>query len=76
MINALIGQDIASVYQVAGLDKLFHPIDDYALVMQCGGCMIKQRQLINRLKDAKKITIPLPTTTCPLPICMIFFNMQ
>jgi [FeFe] hydrogenase H-cluster maturation GTPase HydF len=38
---------------VAGLDELPRPIDDYSLVIQCGGCMITHRQLVNRLKEAK-----------------------
>lgn len=44
---------------VAGLDHLPRSIDEYALVIQCGGCMITRRQLINRLKDAKKKSIPV-----------------
>ncbi len=44
---------------VAGLDGLPRPMDDYSLVVQCGGCMITRRQLINRLKDAKKKSIPV-----------------
>ena len=44
---------------VAGLDSLPRPIENYALVIQCGGCMITRRQLINRLKDAKARDIPV-----------------
>jgi [FeFe] hydrogenase H-cluster maturation GTPase HydF len=44
---------------VAGLDKLQRPMDDYALVVQCGGCMITHRQLQNRLKDAVNKNIPV-----------------
>ena len=39
---------------VAGLDKVERPIEDYALVIQCGGCMITRKQLLNRLKPAKE----------------------
>lgn len=38
---------------VAGLDKVERPIEDYALVIQCGGCMITRKQLLNRLGPAK-----------------------
>jgi predicted GTPase len=38
---------------VAGLDKIERPIDDYALIVQCGGCMITRKQLYNRLGPAK-----------------------
>jgi len=44
---------------VAGLDSLPRPMDDYSLVVQCGGCMITRRQLINRLKGAKDKSIPV-----------------
>jgi len=44
---------------VAGLDTIPHSVDDYSLVVQCGGCMITHRQIINRLKDAKKKSIPV-----------------
>lgn len=37
---------------VAGLNELPRPIQDYALVIQCGGCMITRKQLINRLRPA------------------------
>jgi [FeFe] hydrogenase H-cluster maturation GTPase HydF len=44
---------------VAGLDKLPRDIKDYALVVQCGGCMITRRQLVNRLKPAVEAGIPV-----------------
>ena len=42
---------------VAGLDVLPRPIIDYALVIQCGGCMITRKQLHNRLLPAIKAGI-------------------
>ncbi|MBN2272806.1 MAG: [FeFe] hydrogenase H-cluster maturation GTPase HydF [Bacteroidales bacterium] len=44
---------------VAGLNKLNRPVSDYALVVQCGGCMITRKQLINRLKPALDRGIPV-----------------
>jgi [FeFe] hydrogenase H-cluster maturation GTPase HydF len=44
---------------VAGLDTLPRPITDYALLIQCGGCMITRRQLLNRLQPAIKAGIPI-----------------
>ena len=44
---------------VAGLDVLPRPITNYALVIQCGGCMITRRQLHNRLQPAIKAGIPV-----------------
>ncbi len=37
---------------VSGLDKMKNDLSEYALVIQCGGCMITSKQLKNRLKDA------------------------
>ncbi len=44
---------------VAGLNELPRPITDYALVVQCGGCMITRKQLINRIKPAIDAGIPV-----------------
>ena len=44
---------------VAGLNKLPGNIHDYAMVIQCGGCMITRRQIINRLKPAIDAGIPV-----------------
>ncbi len=44
---------------VAGLDVLTRPITDYALLIQCGGCMITRKQLHNRLQPAIDAGIPV-----------------
>ena len=44
---------------VAGLDDIPGKITDYALVVQCGGCMITRRQMINRLRPAHEAGIPV-----------------
>ena len=44
---------------VAGLDDIPGKITDYSLVVQCGGCMITRKQLLNRLKPAKDAGIPV-----------------
>jgi len=44
---------------VAGLNLIPRDIHDYALVVQCGGCMITRRQLVNRLKPAIDAGIPV-----------------
>jgi [FeFe] hydrogenase H-cluster maturation GTPase HydF len=47
-------------YQVvAGLDTIPGKMTDYAMVIQCGGCMITRKQLINRLKPAVDAGIPV-----------------
>lgn len=44
---------------VAGLSSLPRDIKEYAIVIQCGGCVITRRQLINRLKPAVDAGIPV-----------------
>jgi [FeFe] hydrogenase H-cluster maturation GTPase HydF len=44
---------------VSGLNHLDRPVTDYALVVQCGGCMITRKQLVNRLKPAIDAGIPV-----------------
>ncbi len=44
---------------VAGLNQVPGKITDYSMVIQCGGCMITRKQLINRLKPAVKAGIPV-----------------
>jgi len=44
---------------VAGLDDPPRPISDYALAIQCGGCMITRKQIYSRLKPAIEAGIPV-----------------
>ena len=44
---------------VAGLNNIPRPITEYAMVIQCGGCMITRKQLHNRLQPAIDAGIPV-----------------
>jgi [FeFe] hydrogenase H-cluster maturation GTPase HydF len=44
---------------IAGLDEIPGEMDDYALLIQCGGCMITPKQLGNRLQPAIDAGIPV-----------------
>lgn len=44
---------------VAGLGNLPRDIKDYAMVIQCGGCVITRKQVISRLKPAVDEGIPV-----------------
>ncbi|MDR1847732.1 MAG: [FeFe] hydrogenase H-cluster maturation GTPase HydF [Bacteroidales bacterium] len=44
---------------VAGLSRIERPITDYAMIIQCGGCMITHRQLKSRLLPALENHIPV-----------------
>jgi [FeFe] hydrogenase H-cluster maturation GTPase HydF len=44
---------------VSGLSNIPGHITDYAMVIQCGGCVITRKQIINRLKPAVDAGIPV-----------------
>lgn len=44
---------------IAGLNDLPKNIHEYALVIQCGGCMITHKQLTNRIKPAIDAGVPV-----------------
>ncbi|MCX6231551.1 MAG: [FeFe] hydrogenase H-cluster maturation GTPase HydF [Bacteroidetes bacterium] len=44
---------------VAGLSKLPRDIHEYAMAIQCGGCVLTKKQVINRLKPAVDAGIPV-----------------
>lgn len=54
---------------VSGLSPLPRPATDYALAIQCGGCMITQKQLQNRLKPF--IDAGVPATNYGMAIAFI-----
>ncbi|MEI6093559.1 MAG: [FeFe] hydrogenase H-cluster maturation GTPase HydF, partial [bacterium] len=44
---------------VAGLDSVPKDIKEYSLVIQCGGCMLTRKQILNRIKLAADSNIPI-----------------
>lgn len=44
---------------VSGLTSLQQPITNYALVVQCGGCVITRKQIFNRLQPALDAKVPV-----------------
>ena len=54
---------------VAGLSALPRDIHDYSMVIQCGGCVITRKQVINRLKPA--IDAGIPVTNYGMAIAFI-----
>ncbi len=59
---------------VAGLDNLKRSIHDYALVVQCGGCMITSKQLKNRLKPAIDAGVPVTNYGMTIAYVQGIFN--
>ncbi len=57
-LTNFIGKNIE--YEVVtGLSKLPRDIHEYAMVIQCGGCVLTRKQVINRLKPAVDAGIPV-----------------
>jgi len=44
---------------VAGTNSAQHPIYEYALVIQCGGCMFTRKQILNKLKPFIDAGVPV-----------------
>ena len=44
---------------VPGLAEPPRPMNNYALVIQCGGCMITRKQLLNRIQSAIDANVPV-----------------
>lgn len=51
------GKSLDFVY-VTGLDKI-PDLTEFAMVVQCGGCMVTRKQLLNRLRPAVEMGIPV-----------------
>ncbi len=59
---------------VAGLDNLPRAITDYALVIQCGGCVVTRKQLHNRLRPAIEAGIPVTNFGMAIAYTQGIFN--
>jgi hypothetical protein len=44
---------------IAGLDNIKTNINNYAMLIQCGGCVATKKQITNRLKPAIEAGIPV-----------------
>jgi [FeFe] hydrogenase H-cluster maturation GTPase HydF len=59
---------------VSGHDILPRPINDYSLVIQCGGCMITRKQIHNRLQTAVKAGVPVTNYGMAIAFVMGIYN--
>lgn len=58
LIQSFTGKKI--IFEVvAGLSQIERPITDYALVIQCGGCVVSPKQLASRLAPAVRAGVPV-----------------
>jgi [FeFe] hydrogenase H-cluster maturation GTPase HydF len=54
---------------VAGLDSFESDFSKYALIVQCGGCMITRKQVHSRLKEAIEAGIPITNYGMAIAFC-------
>jgi [FeFe] hydrogenase H-cluster maturation GTPase HydF len=57
-LSQFTGKDLEYTV-VSGLDNIPGEMNDYSMVIQCGGCMITRKQLINRLRPAVEAGVPV-----------------
>jgi [FeFe] hydrogenase H-cluster maturation GTPase HydF len=57
-LNSFTGKKLEFTV-IAGLDRIPGEMREYAMVIQCGSCMITRKQLISRLKPAIDAGIPV-----------------
>jgi predicted GTPase len=58
LLRSFTGKDLHFSF-LSGLSEPDRDMSEYALVVQCGGCMITRKQLANRLKPAIEKGIPV-----------------
>lgn len=59
---------------VAGLKQAPNPIEDYSLVIQCGGCMLTRKQVLNRIQPAIDAGVPVTNYGMTIAYCHGIFN--
>jgi [FeFe] hydrogenase H-cluster maturation GTPase HydF len=65
----------ALVFDVAaGFDAPKRPLEEYKLVIQCGGCMLTRKQLINRIRPAVERGIPVSNYGMTIAWCHGIFD--
>ena len=57
-ISEFTGKNI-NYEMVAGFDNIQYDINEYAMVIQCGGCVVTRKQINNRLKPVIEAGIPV-----------------
>lgn len=67
------GKDLSFAY-VSGLDPLPSSVDSFAIAIQCGGCMVSDRQLSARVGRLVKAGIPVCNYGMALAWCSGIFS--
>ncbi|MGL1933849.1 MAG: [FeFe] hydrogenase H-cluster maturation GTPase HydF [Fibrobacterales bacterium] len=59
---------------VAGFNQAPKDINEYSLIVQCGGCMLTRKQLINRVKPGVDNVIPITNYGMTIAYCHGIFE--
>lgn len=59
---------------VAGLDNPPVPMKEYSLLVQCGGCMLTRKQVINRIMPAKEAGVPVTNYGMAIAYCLGIYD--
>lgn len=59
---------------VSGLGELPYPIEEYSLVVQCGGCVLTRKQVLNRINLAIEKNIPVTNYGMCIAYCHGIFE--
>lgn len=58
LLQQFTGKKLEFVY-VSGLSEIKNDVHEFSLAIQCGGCMVTRKQLLNRLKPFIEAEIPV-----------------
>lgn len=58
MLKKYTGKELVCE-MISGLDTPKRSLKDYALVIQCGGCMITHKQVLSRIREVRKAGVPV-----------------
>ncbi|MCK5882254.1 MAG: [FeFe] hydrogenase H-cluster maturation GTPase HydF [Bacteriovoracaceae bacterium] len=59
---------------VSGLASTPRPIEEYSMVIQCGGCMLTRKQILNKIHPAIELGIPVSNYGMAISYCHGIFE--
>ena len=73
LLNKFTNSDLEFTF-VSNLETIPADIENYKLVVQCGGCMVTKKQIENRLMPAINANVPVTNYGMSLAVCMGIFD--
>jgi [FeFe] hydrogenase H-cluster maturation GTPase HydF len=59
---------------VSGLDSPPRPLEEYSLIVQCGGCMLTRKQVLMRLRPAIERGLPVTNYGMAIAYCLGIYD--